>query len=161
MWYSGSDLQIQKAIDICSTCSFKMICLKQAEVEGETYGVWGGQDFGNKNGRGTTLKGRCQKGLHAKEGPGSCIPCERDRKASYKKANKPTETPEARQRRYSKRRRNEFGKECRKGHMLTPETAFIRKPDGAVTCRQCFGKNKPVIISKEVMDYDRSFSRRS
>lgn len=128
IWFSETEADVTLAKSLCQGCWFKDQCKVLGKNEG--YGIWGGEEAKNTISEEPSVK-YCRKGLHVKQGKGTCIECRRASQRSYEKTSK---------RHYKKPYvRQELGDYCANDHLLTSGNTSIRSGDEALICLTCVG----------------------
>lgn len=139
IFFSGKSSDKLKAQKICSECPFKERCLRQAEEEPTTYGMWGGKFFTVKEIR--HKKDMCRKGLHElpeDRTSNECKICKNLSQSRYRATAKGKALSARQKKRNQERKKNKIGGTCNRGeHVLTEANTKIRAYDNALMCIEC------------------------
>lgn len=138
IFYSDKEKDKTKAKEMCSGCSVKSRCFRQATEENEKFGIWGGVEFNNPKALGPEM---CFNGVHRlpKERTNNkCSECAKENKKLYHARPEVKEARRISSKNRSSQRNNRIGGLCRsKQHVLTPANTD-RRSDGALMCLDCY-----------------------
>lgn len=152
LWYSNISSERREAKKICSSCPFKVDCLKTATENGETHGIWGGKNFSNDTTVAASTRNKtCRSGKHNKDYAGTCKQCraETQRRYDQKITREKGTAYQNKQKHKNKKKKNEIGKMCRNGkHMLSKDNTRVRAYDSSLVCVPCASASKTRFFQK-------------
>lgn len=152
LWFSVKKEDIEKTVEICSTCPLKDTCLRNAEENGEIHGVWGGKNFNTGALAKGNPSGLCKNERHDLPEGGRCKKCASEKKKRY---NADLKARGIKRHTPGRWKKNFIGGKCHNGHELTINNTKVRDHDKALMCTQCIRRVAPKITRSENKGYYR------